>query len=190
MTSKQSSIKIQSISTPCRIVFDTSQATCSGTSLNDLLAKGRNTMNRLMEIMIRWSMHRVGFHTDVAKMYNSVKLNEEHWCLQRYIWQQHLDPSLIPEEKVIKTLVEIKQNVESERPLEYSRMNNIVKKDIYANDCISREVSTKAAFQRAERFYAEVDSDSKGGFTFSGESLLRKICLSRGGSSIFLTGYT
>ena len=42
---------------------------------------------------------------DIKKMYNSVKLDEQHWCLQRYIWQDDLDPGKIPEEKVIKTLI-------------------------------------------------------------------------------------
>ena len=39
--------KGNSISTPCRVVFDTSQATSSGYSLNDILAKGRNNLNKL-----------------------------------------------------------------------------------------------------------------------------------------------
>ena len=38
-------------------------------------------------------------------MYNSVKLHEQNWCLQRYIWQQDLDPTKVPEEKVIKPLI-------------------------------------------------------------------------------------
>ena len=59
--------KDSSITTPCRIVFDASQATSTGYSLNDLLAKGKNNMNRLQDIMIRWSTHRVGFHTDIQK---------------------------------------------------------------------------------------------------------------------------
>ena len=39
--------KGNSISTPCRVVFDASQATSSGYSLNDILAKGRNNLNKL-----------------------------------------------------------------------------------------------------------------------------------------------
>ena len=35
-----------SLSTPCRLVFDASQNTTNGCSLNDLLAKGTNNMNR------------------------------------------------------------------------------------------------------------------------------------------------
>ena len=59
--------KSSSVTTPCRVVFDASQCTDSGYSLNDTLAKGKNNMNRLQEILIRWSMHRYGFHTDVQK---------------------------------------------------------------------------------------------------------------------------
>ena len=58
--------------------------------------KEENNMNKLQEIFIRWSTHQVAFHTDVQKLYNSVKLKEEDWCYQRYIWQAELDPSQIP----------------------------------------------------------------------------------------------
>ena len=67
-----------SLSTHCRIVFDASLPTESGTSLNDILAKGRNTMNRLVEILIRWYTYPIALHTDVMKMYNAIKLNQEY----------------------------------------------------------------------------------------------------------------
>ena len=58
-----------SISTLCRLVFDASQPTASGTSLNDILAKEKNNMIKLVEIVICWSTHKTGFHTDAKKMY-------------------------------------------------------------------------------------------------------------------------
>ena len=97
--------KPNSVSTPCRIVFDASHPTDSGFSLNDILAKGSNNMNRLLEIIIRWSTHQTAFHTDISKMYNSVQLKEHHWCLQRYIWIPEQDSNKLPKEKVIKTLI-------------------------------------------------------------------------------------
>ena len=60
-----------SISTPCRLVFDAPQPTVSGWSLNDILAKGKNNMNKLVEIVIRCQYIR--FHADIKKMYNSVE---------------------------------------------------------------------------------------------------------------------
>ena len=44
------------------------------------------------------------FHTDIRKMYNSVHLKEEHWCFQRYIWQNELDQRKLSEEKVAATM--------------------------------------------------------------------------------------
>ena len=73
-----------SISTPCRLVFDASQPTASGWSY-DILAKVKKNMNKLVEIVILWSMHKIGHHTDIKKMYNSVKLVEDDWCLQQCI---------------------------------------------------------------------------------------------------------
>ena len=66
-----------SISTPCRLAFDVSQSTASGWSLNDILAKGENNMNKLVEIAMRWSIYKIGYHTDIKEMYNSVKLVED-----------------------------------------------------------------------------------------------------------------
>jgi len=97
--------KVNSISTPCRIVFDASQLTDTGFSLNSILAKGTNGMNKLVEILIRWYTYKIAFHTDIRKMYNSIQLKEEHWCFQRYLWENTLDVAKPPEEKVIKTLI-------------------------------------------------------------------------------------
>ena len=44
--------KENSLSTPCRVVFDASSNTGNGFSLNDILVKGRNNMNKLAEISL------------------------------------------------------------------------------------------------------------------------------------------
>ena len=62
-------------------------------------------MNKLVEIVTSWSIHKIGFNADPKKMYNSVKLVEDDWCLQRHIWQNDLDPRKLAEEKIIKTLI-------------------------------------------------------------------------------------
>ena len=75
-----------SLSTPCRLVFDASLPTSSGYSLNSILAKGRSNMNKLVEIMIAWLLHKFAYHTDIQKMYNTIRLAEEDWCYQLYLW--------------------------------------------------------------------------------------------------------
>ena len=134
--------KVNSVSTPCRLVFDASQISNTGYSLNDILTKGKNNMNKLVEIAIRWYVYKVASHTDIQKVYNSIKLHEQNWCLQRYIWQQDLDPIKIPEEKVIKSLIHGVKSIgnQAERALretakssqvEYSKVDEIVKNDMH-----------------------------------------------------------
>ena len=174
--------KESSVSTPCRVVFDASMPTESGFSLNDLLAKGRNNMNRLVDIFVRWRCHSVVFHTDVQKMYNSIKLHPSHWGLQRYLWQDQLDPTKPPEEKVIKTLIYgIKSSGnQAERGLretarlfkeEYPQVNDIVSNDVYVDDCLSGETTVKITHEVADDLEVVISRGGFGlkGFTFSGQ---------------------
>ena len=174
--------KGNSISTPCRVVFDASQQTNTGYSLNDIVAKGTNNMNRLVEILIRWTSHQTAFHTDVSKMYNSVRLHEDHWCLQRYIWQEELDDSKLPEEKVIKTLIYgVKSSGnQAERALretgqlskkQYPEVCDVIRKDVYVDDCLSGAESNHTAAKLADELKIVVN---RGGFALKGFTFSRE----------------
>ena len=189
-----------SISTPCRVVFDATMPTKSGKGLNNVLAKGRNTMNRLAEIVIRWFLRRVGFHTDVKKMYNTVKLDERDWCYQMYLWQDELDPEKPPEEKIIKTLmygVKPSGN-QAERGMreaakmqsnKYPRACQVVTSDMYVDDCPSGEDSLEEAYKTADELTIVLSNAGYQlkGFTFSGKPPPEH--LSRDGKHINVTGY-
>ena len=95
-------LKGSSISTPSQIVYDASQPTSTGFSLNDVLAKGRNNLNKLQEIFLRWSIHPFAITTDITKNYNTLCMSGK---TTRYLWQKDLDVSKKPEEKRIKTLI-------------------------------------------------------------------------------------
>ena len=97
--------KPNSLSTPARLVFDGSQRTDSGFCFNDILAKGKNSLNALVEIFLRWRIHAVAYHSDIRTMYNCIRLKEEFWCFQRYLYEKDLDPTKEPKQKVIKTCI-------------------------------------------------------------------------------------
>ncbi|XP_066926194.1 uncharacterized protein [Clytia hemisphaerica] len=190
--------KPSSLSTPCRIVFDASMPTPSGSSLNDILAKGKNGLNKLQEIVIRWSTHSVGLHTDISKMYNTICLDERDWCLQRYLWHDSLDPSKPPEEKVIRTLIygvkpsgnqaEYGLRKVAEMSSDEFPESRIVRKDTYVDDCISGESSITRARERADELETVVN---RGGFqlkgvSFSGENPLEN--LSEDGECLIVAG--
>ena len=95
----------KSISTPCRLVFDASQSPPEGCSLNSLLAKGHNSMNKLVEILVRWTLCKHAFHTDIQKVYNAIRLDKSHWRYQVYLWENNLKSEMLPHWNVIKTLI-------------------------------------------------------------------------------------
>ena len=172
---------LNSNTTRCRLVFDASHPTRTGYSLNSLLPKGRNNMNRLVELAIRWQVRTHGFHTDVRKMYNSIGLEEDDWCFQLYWWQDELDSTKAPQVKVIKTAIYgiVSSGNQAERGIRetgnlmcksYPRVNEVIQKDLYVDDCISGEKSHEARCKTADDLKVVLSSGGFGlkGFTFSG----------------------
>ena len=172
-----------SLTTAARIVYNYSHPTPSGYSMNDLLPKGRNNMNSLIEIFIRWRTHKVAFHSDVEQMYPSISLEQEHWCLQRYLFQENLDPDAIPEEKVIKVVIygakssgnQAEYGLRETARLsqdEYPEVYDIIHKDTYVDDTLSGESTEELCHERADQM--EIVTARGGfslkGFTFSGKS--------------------
>ena len=188
-----------SVTTEWRLVFDGSQPTATSYSLNDCLAKGRNNLNKLVEIFLRWTTHTVAFHCDVRKMYNSVALREEDWVYQLYIWQKDLDPDAIPEIKVIKTVIYglrpsgnqaetgLRRTAELSKN-EFPEVKETVDHDIYVDDGMSGDSTHDAAYQLAD----ELDLVLKRGnfhlkgFTFSGKPPLEE--LSKDGVTVSVAG--
>ena len=173
--------------------------TASGKSLKDVVAKGCNQMSKLVEIVKRWLMRRIAFHTDVRKMYNSVKLNESDWVYQLCLWEENLDPHKEPVDKAIKTAIYgvkssgnqpehgLRQTAQLQKE-EYSRVHEIVKCDVYIDDCMSGEDSVDDAHQSADQLEIVI---ARGGyilkgFTFSGKTPLSD--LSSDGESINVAG--
>ena len=74
-------------------MFDTSQSTASGSRFNDILIKGRNNMNTLVEVVIADLHDKNTFHTYDQ---STILQREKDWCLQRYIWQTELNLTKSP----------------------------------------------------------------------------------------------
>ena len=171
----------KSITTPARPVFNASAVTPSGFSLNDILPKGTNMMNNLVEILLRWSIKPFGYHTDVRKMYNSVRMDKRFWRFQLYWWSTTLTQKEVPRLKVIKTciygmkpsgnqagralrmVVELTVN-------DYPMAFEIVSNDVYVDDCISGELTEEERLQATDQLQLSLECGgfTLKGFTFSG----------------------
>ena len=150
-----------SISTPVRPVFDASQRGPNGCSLNDILAKGSNNMNNLVQILLRWITHIWAYHTDIRTMYNRVKLLKPFWCYQLYLWEKDLDPSKEPLIKVIMTLIYGVRSSgnQAERAIrltaeknaeEFPKAYDIIHHDTYVDDVVSGAESEELGTQATE----------------------------------------
>ena len=76
----------KSMSTPYRIVFNSSQV-YKGVSLNNFLYKGPDCyMNNQLGILLRWREDHVAVVGDICKMYNSVYLETMEQHCHRFLW--------------------------------------------------------------------------------------------------------
>ena len=64
----------ESISTPCRIVYNSS-CNYKGHILNDYWAKGSSLINNLPGILLRFRENYIGVAGDIKKMYHAIKIS-------------------------------------------------------------------------------------------------------------------
>ena len=97
--------KESSLSTPCRLVFDASSSTPGGDSLNNILAKGHNSLSRILDVLIRFRSRKHAFACDIKMAYNNLRLLPPYYKFHKYLWKQDLDESKAPEDWYLKTLI-------------------------------------------------------------------------------------
>ena len=81
-------IKESSTTTKVRVVFDASNKTASGKSLNDLLLTGPTLQDNIGTILLRWRKHRIVITGDIEKMYRQIKIHPDDANLQRIVWRK------------------------------------------------------------------------------------------------------
>ena len=76
------------MTTPVRVVSNSSFNNC-GNSLNSCLATGPNSLNPMLDVMLRFRSYPVALQLDLAKAYNTLRsgLVERH--LRRFVWRFH-----------------------------------------------------------------------------------------------------
>lgn len=77
--------------TPIRIVFHCSCKTKDQPSLNDCLETGPKLTNDMLEILLRFRIHKVAVTSDIEKAFLNVKLHEKDRNFTKFFWLS--DPS-------------------------------------------------------------------------------------------------
>lgn len=80
-------IKEESSTTKLRVVFNASQPTDNGRSINDMLLTGPTIQDELKAILIRWRLLQFVYSADIEKMYRQIKIHKDHQNFQRILWR-------------------------------------------------------------------------------------------------------
>ena len=96
--------KSESVSTPVRIVLNSSLKNKDGVSLNDILMKGPNSLNNLLSIQLRFRTYPVALVGDISKMYNAIATTEKERHLRRLLWRD-LDVDVKPKVYGVDTVM-------------------------------------------------------------------------------------
>lgn len=160
--------KESSSTTKIRAVFDASAKSSSNISLNDILLVGPTVHSSLIDVLLRFRLHRITLTADVSKMYRAVALDQVDRDLHRFVWRSNQDQPL----KVYRmtrvtfgvsassfaTNMSVKQNHTMEYP-------KAVERGFYVDDCLTGAGSIEEAIDLYKQL---MDLFAKGGF------LLRK----------------
>ncbi|XP_031338175.1 uncharacterized protein LOC116167075 [Photinus pyralis] len=79
-------LKATSTTTKLRVVFNGSQKTDMGNSLNAQLCVGPKLLPELPEVLLKWRSHKIAISSDMEKMYRQIWVHESDRDLQRLLW--------------------------------------------------------------------------------------------------------
>ena len=166
--------KESSTTTKIRAVFDASAKSSSNTSLNDILLVGPTVHSPLIDVLLRFRLHRIALTADVSKMYRAIELIKTDRDLHRFVWRSKQDEPLRDYRMTRVTFgvsassfaanMSVKQNA-IDHALEFPKAADAVERAFYVDDCLAGADSVEEAICLHQQL---LDLFTKGGF------LLRK----------------
>ncbi|XP_024890929.1 uncharacterized protein LOC112466832 [Temnothorax curvispinosus] len=79
-------IRESSTTARLRVVFNASNPTSNGTSLNDHLLTGQKLQTDLAAVLLRWLLPRYVYSADITKMYRQIEIDPRDVDYQRILW--------------------------------------------------------------------------------------------------------
>ncbi|XP_055846062.1 uncharacterized protein LOC129912000 [Episyrphus balteatus] len=160
-------IKPESTSTKVRVVFNASNASSNGVSLNDLLYPGPILQQDLSSLIIRWRFYKYVFNADIEKMYRQILVNPRDTPFQRILFRT--SPHLEIEDYelltvtfgvncapylAIRTLLELSKIGKTDFPL----ASKILQSEFYVDDVLSGGHNIHSAKKAQSELISLLDS--------------------------------
>ncbi|XP_075151010.1 uncharacterized protein LOC142225121 [Haematobia irritans] len=82
-------IRPDRVTTKLRVVFNASNPTSNGISLNDVLHCGPSLQLDLTSLLLQWRFFKIVFNSDIEKMYRQISVAPKHTPFQRIIYRNN-----------------------------------------------------------------------------------------------------
>ncbi|XP_046422348.1 uncharacterized protein LOC124180644 [Neodiprion fabricii] len=140
-------VRDSSSTTKLRVVFNGSQRTNLGLSLNDNLLVGPKVQTDLADILLRWRQYPVAFSSDIVKMYRQILVHNDDQDFQRILWRE--EPELPIEEYQLTTVtyglasapylaIRVLHQLVQDEGKQYPFASHVILENTYVDDILSR----------------------------------------------------
>ena len=134
-----------STTTKLRVVFNGSQLTRDGDSLNNRLHAGPKVQSELTDVLLRWRCPAYVFSADVEKMFRQVLVHPSDRKYQKILWSR--DNSKPPSEFQLTTVtygltcapylsIRVLQQLAQDEGSQFPLAAEVVSKNLYVDDCL------------------------------------------------------
>jgi len=149
-----------STTTKLRVVFNASQKTNHGVSLNDFLHAGPNIQNDLVDVIVRWRLYAYVFTADVEKMFRQIIVHPEDRNYQMILWSRQPDEP--PDSYQLSTVTygttcapflanRVMRQLADDEESRFPEAAKIVRRNMFVDDVLRGGDSVKEAQERSEQ---------------------------------------
>ncbi|XP_065362051.1 uncharacterized protein LOC135955621 [Calliphora vicina] len=149
--------KPDSLTTKLRVVFNASNPSSNGVSLNNILYPGPVLQADLTVLILQWRLFRYVFNADIEKMYRQILIHPEQTQFQRIFYRNNPEADIMDYELntvtfgvncapylAIRTLLQLANDCEPQSPL----ASQILKTQMYVDDVLAGSHELEDAFER------------------------------------------
>ncbi|XP_075157736.1 uncharacterized protein LOC142231004 [Haematobia irritans] len=160
-------INLAKQSTKLRVVFNASNKTSNGNSLNDILHVGPTLQLDLVLLILRWRLYKFVFNCDITQMYRQIRVDPAHTPLQRIFFRDSPDGTIRDYELqtvtfgvncapylAIRTLLQLADDTEDRCPL----AAHILRKSMYVDDVLSGGHDLESALAARDQLVAALST--------------------------------
>ncbi|XP_045498278.1 uncharacterized protein LOC123696250 [Colias croceus] len=81
--------RADSSTTSLRVVFNASEKTSTGVSLNDVMYRGPNLQQDILLLILNWRQYPYAFIADIEKMFRQILISKQDQRYQQIVWREN-----------------------------------------------------------------------------------------------------